>query len=282
MSVAIAVGVGFLAGRLCWRLLRGQLAHAAFQRENYRAVPLPTACGLVIPMAVVIVEAGRTLASEVVLAAAAPLSVQRATVLLACVGFALLGLIDDIAGDADRRGFRGHLAALGSGQLTTGGLKLAGGAAVAIVVVSPFAGPGVAQLLADGALVALAANLANLLDRAPGRVGKCQVTAFVVIALVAGAPQSLMGVAVVSGAGLALLPDDLRERVMLGDTGANALGAVLGLAVVHTFSPATRVLVAAGLVLANVASEVVSFSSVIERLAPLRALDNVGRRASRP
>jgi len=27
-------------------------------------------------------------------------------------------------------------------------------------------------------------------------------------------------------------PDDLRERLMLGDTGANVIGAVLGLAVV--------------------------------------------------
>ena len=42
------------------------------------------------------------------------------------------------------------------------------------------------RLLADGALVALAANLGNLLDRAPGRTTKVALVAFVVLVLGAG------------------------------------------------------------------------------------------------
>ena len=64
---------------------------------------------------------------------------------------------------------------------------------------------------------------------------------------------------------------------MLGDTGANVLGAVLGLALVLAAAPSTRVAVAAVLLVANLVSEVVSFSRLIERVAPLRAFDALGR-----
>ncbi|MBA3303588.1 MAG: hypothetical protein H0U26_06935, partial [Acidimicrobiia bacterium] len=77
---------------------------------------------------------------------------------------------------------------------------------------------------------------------------------------------------------LALLGADLGERLMLGDTGANAIGAALGFGVVITTSLGTRVALAVVLLALNLASEVVSFSSVIERVAPLRALDRFGRR----
>ena len=99
---------------------------------------------------------------------------SRDLVLLAMLGFALLGLFDDLAGSGHRRGFAGHAAALRSGQLTTGMLKLVGGALVAVAVVSAraLARPQAGWLLLDAALVALAANLANLLDRAPGRTTK--------------------------------------------------------------------------------------------------------------
>ncbi|HVL03312.1 MAG TPA: hypothetical protein VM386_02620, partial [Acidimicrobiales bacterium] len=102
--------------------------------------------------------------------------------------------------------------------------------------------------------------------------------AFLVLALATGAPESLAGVAVVSGAGLALLAADLGERVMLGDTGANALGGVLGLGVVLATAPSTRLAALLALIGLNAAGEVVSFSRIIEALAPLRALDRAGRR----
>ena len=65
---------------------------------------------------------------------------------------------------------------------------------------------------------------------------------------------------------------------MLGDTGANLLGAVLGLAVVLETSRPVRTVVLIALVVLNLASERVSFSSVIDRTPGLRQLDRLGRR----
>jgi UDP-N-acetylmuramyl pentapeptide phosphotransferase/UDP-N-acetylglucosamine-1-phosphate transferase len=85
---------------------------------------------------------------------------------------------------------------------------------------------------------------------------------------------------VLVGGALAMLLDDLRERVMLGDTGANLLGAVVGLSVVVTGTPVTRLAVLAGLAILNGISEWVSFSRVIEGFPPLRLVDRAGRRPS--
>src|SRR5690606_36375218 len=136
-----------------------------------------------------------------------------------------------------------HLRALARGRLTTGALKLFGGAAVAVVAVSEWESGAIGRLLADAALVALAANLGNLFDRAPGRVLKVALATFVALVLAVGAVPELAGVALVVGAGAGLLAGDLGERLMLGDAGANTLGAVIGLGVVLTCSPGVRTVV---------------------------------------
>jgi UDP-N-acetylmuramyl pentapeptide phosphotransferase/UDP-N-acetylglucosamine-1-phosphate transferase len=95
----------------------------------------------------------------------------------------------------------------------------------------------------------------------------------VVILIGALAVEGAARLAVAAG----LLAADLRERLMLGDAGANALGAALGLGVVLTASPAARTAVLIAVVALNLASEVVSFSRIIDGVAPLRALDRLGR-----
>lgn len=276
MAVAAAVVVGFLATRLVWLLLRPVFSADVFARENYRGRALPTSAGLGLAVAVVAVEAIR-----IVLAAAfdddSRVNGPRLGVLVLAVGLALLGLVDDLAGDNDRRGFRGHLDALASGRLTTGGLKLFGGGAVAVVAVAaarPASDAGF--LLTDAALVALAANLGNLFDRAPGRTIKIAAVAYATLVAGMMADPRLAAAGVVVGGGLALVVDDLRERLMLGDTGANLLGGVVALAVVVAGSPVVR-LGALGVVLVlNGVSEWVSFSRVIDRFPPLRAIDRFG------
>ena len=277
MGLAGAAIVGFLAGRLLWVLVRPAFTTPITIRENWRGREVVTAAGVVVPLTALVVEAGRAVAGAAGAGEANGLTGARALVLLVAVGFGLLGAVDDLLGGSEAQGFRGHVAAMLRGRLTTGGLKLVGGVAVALVAVAPIAGESVGRLLADGALVALAANLGNLLDRRPGRVIKVAGVTFVVLAVATGAAHALGGVAVVIGAALALLLDDLHERLMLGDAGANVLGGALGLGVVLSCAPGTRLVVLAIVAVLNLSSEVVSFSRVIDAVPPLRFLDRAGR-----
>jgi UDP-GlcNAc:undecaprenyl-phosphate GlcNAc-1-phosphate transferase len=253
------------------------LTAPALQRTNYRGRPLATAGGIVIVLAVLVVEAARTALAEFGVGEELSDSLLRSMVLFACFAFAFLGLIDDLLGTPGDRGFRGHLGALGHGRLTTGAMKLFGGGVVAIVLTAAPGEVSGRRLLADAALVALAANLGNLLDRAPGRTTKVGLLAYVPVALAAGTSPVGLALAPVVGAAAGLLGADLRERLMLGDTGANLLGAVLGLAVVLETSRPVRTGVLVVLVVLNAASERVSFSAVIDRTPILRQFDRLGR-----
>ena len=278
MKVLLAVVVGFATVRYLAIAGRDTLRVPVLLRENYRRVVVPTAGGILIIAAALVIEAGRSTLGAFHLGDPPGRNPARPLVLFACFGFGLLGLIDDLLGDSSARGFFGHLGALLRGKLTTGALKVIGGAAIALVLA---ASPGFItgkRLVADALLIALAANLANLLDRAPGRTIKWSLAAYIPFAVVAGTGEVAMAVAPVMGAALGVFGDDLRERVMLGDTGANVLGAVLGLGVVLDVGRGSRNAILVALIVLNVAAELVSFSAVIERLAPLRAFDGLGRR----
>ncbi len=281
VKVLLAFVVGALAVRFVVLAARDMLAAPVLQRRNYRDLVVPTAAGIFAVLAVLGVEAGRSVLGAFGLGDEPGHDLARPLVLFACVGFALLGFLDDVLGTEDDRGFRGHVRALVHGRLTTGACKIVGGAAIALVLVGT-AGDLVSgkRLLADAVLVALAANLVNLLDRAPGRAIKIALCAWIPIALIARGDAVGIAIAPVMGAFAGLLGDDVRERVMLGDTGAYALGGVLGLAVVLDVGRGPRNVVLIVLVALTVAAELVSFSRVIERVPPLRAFDNLGRRQS--
>jgi hypothetical protein len=206
----------------------------------------------------------------------------RAAGVVAGTAAALLGGYDDLAGDADAKGLRGHVGALVRGELTTGGAKLVGiglAGLVAGATVRP-RGSGVIDRVLAGVLVAGSANLLNLLDLRPGRALKV-VLAGSAVATTMGSPAAEL-VAAPAGAAVALLAADLREQTMLGDAGANALGAVLGVAgaagVRSRWGLATTV---GGVVGLTLLSERVSFTAVIEGTPVLRELDAWGRRPAR-
>jgi len=203
---------------------------------------------------------------------------------------AAFGLVDDLVEDhAERtKGLRGHLGALAHGKLTTGGLKVLGiglgsltAAAVAVPARradgAPSSGVGwLADVATSGALIAASANLVNLLDLRPGRALKAIGLAAAPVALGGGAGAGVAAAVLgVVGAGLEA---DLAEIDMLGDGGANALGAALGTAVVLSVPRAVRLGLLAAAVGLTVASERISFTEVIARTPGLRELDAWGRR----
>jgi UDP-N-acetylmuramyl pentapeptide phosphotransferase/UDP-N-acetylglucosamine-1-phosphate transferase len=194
----------------------------------------------------------------------------------------LVGGYDDVAGarpdQAGDKGLAGHLRALRQGRMSAGAVKVAGivsAAAVAAVLTRRERGTLVDDVLTTG-LVAGTANLVNLLDLRPGRAGKAGVLA---AAATLGGPVGGL-VAGPLGATLAVLPEDLGERVMLGDCGANALGALLGLRLAALPGRGARAGLLGTVVALTLASEKVSFTKVIEATPGLRELDRLGRRPS--
>ena len=185
------------------------------------------------------------------------------------------GRFDDLRGDELPRGFKGHLSAARRGRLTGGLVKIGAGAvagAVAGVAVS-----GGWGILETALLVALAANLVNLLDRAPGRAAKIAVAVAVPV-IAFGSPNWAVESAGLMGALVYCLPLDLAARGMLGDAGANPLGGVLGLGLAVSLDRPGRLVGIIVLVLLNGLSERFSFSLAIERTPPLRWLDELGRK----
>jgi UDP-GlcNAc:undecaprenyl-phosphate GlcNAc-1-phosphate transferase len=276
LVAAFLLGAG-VAG-LAWAAARQLFAAPVFARRNVRGVDVPVGAGLLAVLAVVAVQAVFGL-FDVGSTRLGADGLGRVLVAVTALGFGLLGTIDDLVGDHGDKGFRGHLRALVAGRLTTGGLKLVGGGLLALGVVAPVAGD-VWGLVVGAAVVALAANTANLFDRAPGRVTKVALVAFAaLVALTPGDERlALVGVSALVGGVIGLFRHDLAEELMLGDAGANPLGAVLGLGVVLTTATVTQLVVLVVLVVANVAGERVSFSAVIARTPALQALDDLGRR----
>lgn len=279
MSVARRLAAGIVAqaataaarGVLDWQPPGGA---ATWTRTNHRGEPVsllegPAVTAGLLAGALVGGGGGRATAATAV----------------AVVGSGAFGLVDDLREDTATRtkGLRGHLGALAHGRLTTGGLKVLGigASAFAAAALAPPAGGAAARplaraadVLASTALVAGTANLVNLLDLRPGRALKAAaLVAAPLVSTAGGAPA-----AAVLGAGATAIEADLAEADMLGDSGANALGAALGTAVVLGAPRPVRLAVLGVVVGLTLASERVSFTRVIERTPVLRELDRWGRR----
>lgn len=238
-------------------------------RVNHRGEPVTLLEGPAV-------AAGAVLAQFLYSERARPSARTAQALALAGAGAFGFGVYDDLAGSGKRRGLRGHLGALANGEVTTGAVKLGGLGATGLASALLLGGEP-ADVAINAGLVAGGANLLNLFDLRPGRAIKVATLSAALIAA-GGGERGAHAVAAPLGAALALLPDDLRERAMLGDAGANALGAMLGGAAAVSLPRSARIALLAGIVALTGASEKVSFTKVIERTPPLRRLDMLGRR----
>lgn len=273
LARAALIGLGAYGARAALRVVRDQPRAKELERTNFRGRTLTLAGGPALAVSASVTSA---------LGAGDPRTAAAA--LAAGLSGGAVGLYDDVVGarpdqKADK-GFRGHLRALREGRVTSGLVKIAGvgaGALVAAALLPDRRGRGrlgrAAEVALGAGVIAGSANLMNLLDLRPGRALKA--------GLLVGAPLTATRAGGLAagpvGASASLLPADLGEEIMLGDSGANALGALLGVSATARTGLFGRAVMLAGIAALTAASEKVSFTKVIERTPVLREIDAWGR-----
>lgn len=302
----VGAGIGVCAG-LGYVLRRKRIKASQWERTNFHGATVSLRGGVAM--------AGASVASAAV---ASALSDQPSAALggvVASLGGGLAGYIDDVdqgAHDGGKvaKGLKGHLGALAHGQVTTGVIKIAGIGASALAASAlvgskaTSVGGKVADLALNTVLIAGTANLANLLDLRPGRALKATVLVATPLSYFScaaakpeasgasgapsatpAAPASASGASAqrllasgLNAAAITALVEDLQETTMLGDTGANAAGALLGTSLAANDSWKLRLGTTLGVVGLILASEKVSFSKVIAANPALNWLDQLWRR----
>jgi UDP-GlcNAc:undecaprenyl-phosphate/decaprenyl-phosphate GlcNAc-1-phosphate transferase len=278
--LALAGGVALAPG-----VLR-MLADGGHVKANYRARALPFPFGVLALAAALVALVPLMLVQE--LGSADVFHPEIFPVAVYALGVLALGLVDDTLGDRSAvgegdgrgmaRGWRGHGGALLRGELSTGVLKAAGSLGLALLAMS-WLGLSNGRWLLAAAVLVLATNAFNLLDLRPGRSVKAFVLLGLGLLLGSGEVRPLWALGLFVAPALVTGLFDLRERAMLGDTGANLLGALAGLWLVLTLSGTGQLVALAVLAAVTVYGELRSISALVERTPVLRQLDSLGRPA---
>ncbi len=271
-SRAAAAGLGGAAARIATRIVAAYpSAFESWTRQHSDGTPVSLTEG--------IAASAGTLAG----ALAAPKGAREGALIAIGAG-SLAGYIDDHLEErfpAQGKGLRGHIGALREGKISSGALKIliVGTGAAAGTLFLERSGGTVRRLVQWGSqtvLVAGSANLMNLLDLRPGRAVKAG-TAAAIASVFSTNPVNALLAAGTLGGGLACLPEDLRGETMMGDMGANAFGAGLGMAIASVHCPWIRWAGVIDVVGLTLLSEKVSFTKVIAETPWLDRLDRLGR-----
>ena len=233
-----------------------------FCRQNAYGAHIPVTYGIIPAIALMMI---------MLVAHPAPLSAC-----LLVFGFCVVGLLDDVYGSAAYRGIKGHLSALRQGTITTGLIKLVASPIMAtLFAVSEY---GIHNWLAYVYIIMMAAssNAFNLLDLRPGRSQGFAIISLLGILTVFHAPIVIGAVLVLL---ITIIPD-ARAKVMMGDSGAIAIGAGIALVVIASSNIILSVTYTILVVGLNLIAEKYSLGTLIAQSVVLRKIDNLlGRRA---
>jgi UDP-GlcNAc:undecaprenyl-phosphate GlcNAc-1-phosphate transferase len=272
-SLPLLVSLG-VAAAIVPAAVRG-LQTQGFVRQNYHGKSVAFPAGIALIAASLVALAPLALVDE--LDDGKVFKADAGMALTYVIGVSLLGLLDDLVGtEAPARGWRGHARATLAGAFSTGALKAIGSLALALFVLRG-RGLDTGEYLLAVALVVLTTNLFNLLDLRPGRSLKALILVGAGVSIGSRDLYPLWTLGLFIGPALLLLPLDLRERAMLGDTGSNAVGAVAGLWFVLALSTLAQLIALGVIAIATVYGEFRSLYELIERTPLLRHLDSIGR-----
>ncbi|MFP3387884.1 UDP-N-acetylmuramyl pentapeptide phosphotransferase [Brevibacillus sp. SIMBA_040] len=285
IGIAVSIGLPILLHLALLEHVTKKLKDMGMQRVNYRGAEVLTAGGIMVVASSTLTMGALLLCMQV--SGIAPSSLNHGLLLMAgMITLAVWGWQDDRATDEPAKGFRGHLGALWRERKVTSGLwKAWGGGSTALLISLAFAGTVWTWLLAV-CLLAITPNVLNLFDMRPARALKVFWLLLVIVGVAAyyfpahnSSTLDWVWFLPVLTSSILLFRHDASGKIMLGDTGANSLGFVIGYAFVTHTSVQVQLLILVFFIGLHVMAEFMSFTQLIERISWLKRMDGWGRSA---
>ncbi|QZY56820.1 glycosyl transferase [Crassaminicella profunda] len=261
--------LGFIFARLVIPMFMRLLYETECVKSNYKGENIPVGMGLIfIPVLTIntiflVILLNKNNIVYVVL------------FLVGTLGMGFAGLLDDLLGNRNVTGLKGHLKMLLKFELTTGGFKAVFGGLLALTI-SIIVSKNILDIFINTLIIALFTNFINLLDLRPGRALKGFLFTGVILVLSPIYETFRFLLLGVIGCALAYIPYDLKAKSMMGDVGSNILGISLGI-VCSSLNFSIRMSVLGFLILLHLYTEKYSLTETIQKVKILKYLDEIGR-----
>ena len=262
--------IGFIGTYYAIPLFKNLLINSNVVRPNYKNDMIPVSMGIVfLPMIII---------NGIILAFFTEQYKNLLYVFMFIFGMISMffaGILDDIIGNRDVSGLKGHFKSFFKGTLTTGGFKAIFGGFVGILI-STAISESIPDIIINTLIIALSTNLMNLLDLRPGRAIKVYIVIMMVIFITLIGYVKILPLLILPNV-LAYFNYDLKAKAMMGDTGSNVLGISIGMLIVFGYSFNVRVSWLAFLVFIHILTEKYSLTKIIENNKILNFIDKLGR-----
>lgn len=267
---AILILTGLLGTYAIIPLFRSLLIESNVLRPNYKKDMIPVSMGIVfLPMLIInaIILAYFTTNFKDML--------HIFIFLFGLVSMFFAGILDDIIGNRDVSGLKGHFKSLLNGKLTTGGFKALFGGFIGLVI-SIAISKNIYDIVINTLIIALSTNLMNLLDLRPGRAIKGYLVISIVLLFTLGEYTRNLLLLIFPNV-IAYFNQDLKAKAMMGDTGSNVLGISIGILFVMVYPLKVRLIWLAFLIFIHILTEKYSLTKIIESNKFLNFIDKLGR-----
>ena len=262
--------IGILGTYAIIPLFKNLLMDSNVVRPNYKQDMIPVSMGIVfLPMIII----------NGILLAYTTTKYQNLMYLFmfmfGMISMFFAGILDDIVGNRDVSGLKGHFKSLLKGKLTTGGFKAIFGGFVGVVI-SIGVSSNIFDIITNTLIIALSTNLMNLLDLRPGRAIKAYLIIIITVFITLSGYIKALPLLILPNV-LAYFNYDLKAKAMMGDTGSNVLGISIGILVVMGYSLKVRLIWLAFLIFIHLLTEKYSLTKIIEKNKILNFIDKLGR-----
>lgn len=280
---AILFALGFLGTYFMIPLFKSMLVNGNVIRPNYKNEMIPVGMGIVfLPMIIInSIILGFVTLNNIWFVSSSNYNLNIVWLLcLALYIFSMMamffaGALDDLIGNRNVSGLKGHFKSLFKGELTTGGFKALFGGFVGLVV-SVCISSSIVDIIVNTLIIALSTNLMNLFDLRPGRAIKAYLVIMIPIYITLTGYTKVFPLLILPNV-LAYFNTDLKARGMMGDTGSNVLGISIGVLMTLGYGIKVRLAWLVFLILMHLITEKFSLTKIIEKNRVLKFIDNLGR-----